>query len=82
MLSKILTASALGGQLWIKDQLRAKPQDCVLELVALYVLSEASGKGSDSERLILTGLATVFCANFSRLSKFAVRVNTEFTGNL
>jgi hypothetical protein len=43
MLSKILTASALGGQFWIKDQRRAKPLLCVLELDALYVLSEASG---------------------------------------
>ena len=43
MLSKIRTAFALGEQFWIKDQRRAKPQLCVLELDALYVLSEASG---------------------------------------
>jgi hypothetical protein len=44
MLSKILTAFALGEQFWIKDQrLRQSLQLCVLELDALYVLSEASG---------------------------------------
>ena len=43
MLSKIRTASVLDGQFWIKDQRWAKPQLCVLELDALYVLSEASG---------------------------------------
>jgi hypothetical protein len=50
MLSKILTAFALGEQFWIKDQRWAKPQLCVLELDALYVLSEASGKYSPASR--------------------------------
>jgi hypothetical protein len=50
MLSKILTAFALGEQFWIKDQRRAKPQLCVLELDALYVLSEASGSYSPASR--------------------------------
>lgn len=31
---------------------------------------------------MFTGLATVFCANFSRLSKFAFRVNTKFIKHL
>ena len=82
MLSKILTASALGGQFWIKDQRRAKPQLCVLELDALLVLSEASGWHPFRIAFLFTGLATVFCANFSRLSKFAIRVNTKVAGLL
>jgi hypothetical protein len=36
MLSKILSASRLSGQLWIKDSARHKATACVLELGALF----------------------------------------------
>jgi len=42
MLSKILTASALGGQFWIKDSAR-RTAACVLELGGAVSTEEASG---------------------------------------
>ena len=65
--------SRLSGQFWIKDQLRAKPQVCVLELDCAVLYWGDTGSVS-----LFTGLAAVFCANFLILLKSVSCVNLFF----
>jgi len=79
MLSKILTASALGGQFWIKEQPWAKPLGIVSSnLIALSFLSSGSVWPvllalPKHSRLValLTGLARSLSANSLRVSRLS-----------
>jgi len=75
MLSKIRTASALGGQLWIKDLPGSKPGSCPRTWCAVIRLGFRCVSGVSFNLTLYHSAASDVLANFLRLSKFQSRVN-------